>query len=350
MIYELCIDTKSIEKYFDRYYQRISKRGPNQKARILKCNKTTPSIFLVNRQIFSEAVSLLSKQSITFAHGLLSLGDVTKVVSQNVLQQITSLTISVHGHKILQPNILRESWSGYMDLLTQLSALLAQGHNLKNLTIDLEDSDLAIHTTTCWAVGASAYKCDFRDHLAAAFDNLRAIRGVPRVTLKGFPAALAPELTARMQSSPPTFLTLPGEIRNQIYAHSASASDTTAALDAFMRSGVYPTLRTPTILLLNKQITREALQILRTKPLLLTFPATYDLPTQSRVPLITRFISATSLQQIEHLTLRLEKWEWIHSLPPLLTALGAKHNLKTFRFYLRDSLKAKLRGSRGLSG
>lgn len=349
MIYELCLDTKGIEKYFDCYYERIRKKDPEQKSKTLRCNKRTPSIFLVNRQIFSEAVGLLSKQSINFTHGLFSLGDVTKVVSHNVLQQVSSITITVHGHKILQPNILRESWSGYMDLLTQISTILSDGHNLKRLTIDFSDPDLTIHTTTCWDAGAGAYKCDFRDHMAEAFGNLRAIRGVKCVTLAGFPSALATELKARMESTPTSFLDLPAEIRKMIYAYSADASDVTARLDRFMRRWLdrttpmpaYPARSTPTVLLLNKQITSEALPVIRSTPLHIIFPGSYDLPNQPQVPHITGFITPTSLQQIEHLSLHLERWEWIYSIEGLIATLGQNHNLKSFHFHLRDELKAK---------
>jgi hypothetical protein len=185
--------------------------------------------------------------------------------------------------------------------------------------------------------------------MAEAFGNLRAIRGVKSITLKGFPSALAPELKARMESSPKSFLDLPGEIRNMIYAYSADASDITARLDRFMHSWVdrmepmpaYPARSTPTVLLLNKQITREALHVIHSKALRVVFPGSYDLPKQPQVPHITGFISPTSLQQIEHLSLYLEKWEWIYALEGLIAALAEKHNLKSFHLYLHDSLKAK---------
>ena len=352
MIYELYIDDCAVEKFFDRYYKRIKNKSAHSKSKPPKCNKQVPSIFLINRQIYNEAAGLISKKNIVFHHGMLGLSNITKVVSECLLQQVSSIIINVSGHKILQDNILRESWHGYMNILNQLSTLLSEGHKLKKLTIDLEDPDLIVHVTTCWDVGSNGplgYKCDFRDHMTEAFEGLRSIRGVGQVTLKGFPACIAPDLKARMESKPIGFFDLPGEIRNMIYGYAANTSDVSTKLHNHMCSWLdrrlpmpdYPKKTTPTILLLNKRITSEALHVIRSKPLSINFSLYHELAKQPQVPFITGFVSEESLQQIEHLNLRLEKWEWVYSIESLVEALNVKHNLKSFHLYLRDSLKQK---------
>ena len=236
-----------------------------------------------------------------------------------------------------------------MDTLAQTGTILADGHKLKNLIIDLEDPEMVIHVTKCWDGGQAAYKCDFRDHLKDAFTHLRKIRGVPNVTLKGFPAAVAQELKTHMQSKPKNFLDLPAELRNEIYRYAVDRSYITRAINIFMNSWIdrkkpmpaYPVLTTPTILLLNKRIYNEALPVIRAQTVQITFPIEHTLQTQPEVPELTRFISPLSLQQLQHLSLRIEKWEWVYAVENTCKILAAGHQLNTFELYFRDALKAK---------
>lgn len=232
-----------------------------------------------------------------------------------------------------------------MDIIVQLSNILSSGHRLKNFTINLDDQGLALHTEGCWD---SNNKCDFRDHIKEAFDHLRKIRNVPCVTLTGIPDSFARELKARMESKPKLFVDLPGEIKNQIYELCADPSDLNAQLMRTMsdwqdrkQPPPYPKRTTPTILLLNKTIYKEAVSIIRRKTLNITFPLDQSMQTLAEIPNMLGFISGKTLSHFEHVSIKVESWEWVYSLDHLLLALSRKHNLKSFSFYLKDHLKTQ---------
>ena len=344
MIYELSIDLRGIEKYFDRYYKKLKHSHPGSRITPPRLKCKTPTVLLLNRQFFAEAVSLLSKKAVSFHHGLLGLPYVYEVVSEQVLQKLSSITITTKGHPILKKNIKSESWYGYMDLIADLSIILAKDHKLKTLTIDFEDKALERHTTLCWD---GSNKCDFRDHMKEAFNSLRSIRGVGCVTLTGIPSPLTLELKARMESKPKSFLDLPGEIRNQIYDDCADWLDASTQLARTMKAWTdhnkpipYPTKTTPTVLLLNKQIYDEAISVIHSKPLNLVFPSDNMMQKQTDTPLICRFISEETLLKVKHLSIRLEEWEWMYSMQELIPVFfDEKHSLETLHIYFYDRLK-----------
>ncbi len=105
-----------------------------------------------------------------------------------------------------------------MSLLSELSTLLADGHQLKKLVVDLRNEELTSHTFGCWH---DNNYCDYRDQLRDALNNLRQIRGVGDVEIKGLDMDLALELKAHVESKPLSFLDLPGEVRNMVYSYSA---------------------------------------------------------------------------------------------------------------------------------
>ena len=346
IIYDLCINFNGIEKFFNRYYTRVSHSIIPSNATAPYHKPKTPTIFLANRQTFAEAVSLLSTKSVVFDHGLLDLNSVHDVISENVLQKLSSITITVKGHPILQSKILPMSWRGYMNLITDLSIILRQGHKLKNLTIDFEDKALKRHMTQCF--GDQSYDCEFREQMQQACNDLRLIRGIGCVTITGIPSQLALELKARMESKPMSFLDLPSEIRNQIYEYCADWSDISTQLARMMKSWnhhahppQFPSRSTPTILLLNKKVSHEALSVLRSKPLTITFPEDHYIQKQDQVPNILKFITSNTLQTVKHLNIKIETWEWIYTLDNLLPTIAEKHNLETIKIYLKDHLKDK---------
>lgn len=260
-----------------------------------------------------------------------------------ILAKVTQINITTKGHPLLQKNILKESWSGYMELLKSLAESLSKGHQLQKLTINFDDEGLVMHTTSCWN---STINCDFRDQVKESFGSLRSIRGVGSVTITGIPPAFAQELKTRMESKPINFLDLPGEIRNQIYGYAADPSDistqVTRTMEAWKdktQAPPYPPKTTPTIFLLNRQIYKEAKDIIHQKPLKLVLPFDKTMQKQDLVPNMVRFISQPTLQNLNHIDITIESWEWVYSLDRVVPTLAAKHNLKSLHFNFKDTLK-----------
>lgn len=214
IIYDLCLSFKGIEKFFNKHYSDIKYHTRPDKVRLPKHRITTPTIFLIGRQIYSEAIVLLQKKKAIFHHGLLGVRSIDDVISGYALRNLGSIEINCKGHHILRKPTLLISWTGYMNLLSGVARILSEGHSLKKLVIDFRDKDLALHTTSCWF---AQNDCDYRKQLKAALNGLRAIRGVHHVEIKGIDAGMARELKACIQSQPLSFLHLPPEVRNKIY-------------------------------------------------------------------------------------------------------------------------------------
>lgn len=143
-----------------------------------------------------------------------------------------------------------------------------------------------------------------------------------------------------------SFLDLPGEIRVIIYAYLLNPNDYLSgyrqienliAAHTDRSRGpscadprLYVERYTPSILLLNRQITSEALHVLHRIPLSLQgTPRTYLAMRQMD---ITEFISEGLLQNIHHGILRLESANK-HFVLPLLDIWGQKNKLKRLDVY-----------------
>lgn len=68
-IYFYCFSFKGIERFFDKLYTfvkaRVAKQGRMTKVPV----RRTPTVLLINRQIFNEAITHVRKHSVTFHHG-----------------------------------------------------------------------------------------------------------------------------------------------------------------------------------------------------------------------------------------------------------------------------------------
>lgn len=122
------------------------------------------------------------------------------------------------------------------------------------------------------------------------------------------------------------------DISTQFYKTVAIMADTKS------KTPCYPALTTPTILLLNKQITKEASTIIYSKPLNFTLPQDFRFERNAEVPNIANFISRKTLQKIQHLNI-ITTWEWVYCIESLFMALSRKHSIKSFYLSFKDNLK-----------
>lgn len=347
IIYEYCYSFAGVDKWFDTFWEILKASRKVSKARVPHVYRQTPTVLLICKQIYFEAIASLGKQSLSFHHGMLDLNGLQHFVKPSVIQNIGHITLDCQGHEILpktnKDKLQAPSWRGHLDLIADISRILAKGHKLKSFTLNLEDKTIHHHVTACIF---KDIRCDFRDQLIDALQSLKSIRGVPVVNLSGIPHTLLPELKARMQSTPKNFMDLPGELRNQIYAHCADWSDISAHIARTASTWrnksldpCYPARSTPSILLLNKKIHAEASPILRAKPLNLVLPAEYAVKNSNHTLNALKFITPATLARVQHLVLRIEAWEWIYALDRFIINLGKNHSLKTLRIIFHDKFR-----------
>jgi len=364
IIYEFCIDVSATQTIIDRYYRKATaelNEHPHKKITDVEAPliyTRCSAIFLINRFIFTEATFYLRKRSLIFDHGLLDLKDITDFISPALFRNVRAITITDAGHDLFQSNMLSPSWLGYVVLIEQVADLLAAGdHHLHHLTISFESPGMLPHVSLCWN---ARFACGFRDTLRRACDALLRVHNIGRVTLIGFPPTIAEYLKPRMEGPALNFLDLPTELRLQIYSHCADWSDVSRQLARTMARWTdksqcppYPPRTTPTILRLNRQISAQALDVLRKKPLIIACPARHDMRNQQLVPNMLRFITPLTLCHVRHLIIHVDGWEWIYSLEDLLSVFAFGHDsggggagakaphLETFHLRFRDALKSR---------
>jgi hypothetical protein len=316
-IYKYSLDDfEGVGKVFESSYDSLMSQAPTDKPEPYEPpTKVTPAILLINKQIYSEAVGFLYNKSITFNHGLLHVEDVSSVISSHLLRNLTAITINDSAHRIMQDEIQCASWHGYNRLLKQLTNILKDGHRLEHFTIEFNDPALVHHVKEC--LWHSVSQCDFAKHLAREMYRMQLIRDIGTVTLRGLNPKLSAKLKARMESRAKTFFDLPLIVRQNIYHHAADWNDASLAFQRTL-TGWYdpkkavrtPRRSTPTILLLNRQITSEALPILRTKPFTFALPNDwrFDLSGLTPFDLLTTFITPATLRTVTTLRVKIDYW------------------------------------------
>ena len=247
--------------------------------------------------------------------------------------------------------LLPTKWAGYMRLFKQLGELLSTGdHKLKKLTIKLDDPKLVEHMTHCHT---SVHKCGFRDQMTAALAVLGKARGIEEVTFHGLNDKEAARLKESMQApAVGRFLRLPQELRDMVYEHAADWSDSSRALSRAVAdwSGdadtfSFPGKTTPTVLLLNKQITAEALHVLHRKPLNIVYPAR-EFADKAKIPSLLGFISHHTIQNVTTINVDMQCWQWVFNIDEkLANVLAASKNLQNFTLSFSDSMKKDFKGS-----
>lgn len=84
MIYEMVLGYNGVEAYYNKLHRHLMNRTQDLDKRPrprqpLPC-KRTPTILLLNKQIFSEASFILQKRGVIFHHGLLTTRTVKEVI------------------------------------------------------------------------------------------------------------------------------------------------------------------------------------------------------------------------------------------------------------------------------
>jgi hypothetical protein len=164
-----------------------------------------------------------------------------------------------------------------MRILEELGHILKDGHNLKCLVIEFSDTRLREHVTRCYE---SKHSCGFRDQLNEALKPLAGVRNVPNIEIRGLNLAQAAELQQMMKLPQSPFLRLPQELRDLVYEEILDWSECSVQMSKCItnwkanisKKFPFPLKTTPGILLVNRQISVEAREVLHKKPLNIVFP------------------------------------------------------------------------------
>lgn len=362
VVYEHCVtDLSDLDAFFDGYYNRlITARAtrnyfdrPNGKH-LPPVEKKAPNVFFINRQIFNEAVYLFYQniRRIRFDHGMLDIVAIKDFISPHILQNVRSIHITDAGHNEVirvhhsKPLSLPQSWNGYMHLLTQLGTMLSEtSHKLQDLTINFSrDQKLGEHMNLCWEAD---HICGFKDQMRDALDTFRGVRGVGKVTLIGLNPGHSRRLKTRMESKVVEFKDLPRNVRNIIYGKALGWKDISGTFTRAVanwpevkKNFTYPQLSTPTVLLLNKEYSAEAHQVLaeNQKELSIVLRAGHNLLSHDKMPFLGGFIGTKALKKVQSIDIKIESREWLTSIDRyLISGLSAfDSQLKSFSLFFSD--------------
>ncbi|GAB7357854.1 hypothetical protein MBLNU230_g0025t1 [Neophaeotheca triangularis] len=336
-VYSHCFSLNGIKTYFERYYNTIRYYHTPHKMKIPSLKSSTPTVLLINKKITREAQRFLYSQGIVFDHGIFKISEwgLNAVVSLKLLQNISTVTVTDSGHNFMEKRIANPSWDGTITLLRILSAVFTFEHNLTSLTIAFKNPNLTRHLDHCWK---GNWVCGFRDGIKKEMLAFRKVHNVRNVTLEGFSKAWAADLTMCMQSPPVGFLDLPVKIRNRIYGLALNRSgdvdhallnDIDYATKPWLEWDFQPPylrLNTPTVLLMNKQTSKEASEILAQQPLRIVMHGVADTWRQVnlvKMPKLTDFITPTTLRNVRHLELDLDDGNWAFVMQEFLAAFDA---------------------------
>jgi hypothetical protein len=304
MIYVLLLSFKGVTRFLADYANTYMHELEGNRHPYLRLS--TPGILLVSRFITSEALHEISKVPLTITH-FHGVPKITQVICPNILQSVTHVTIKIRHMEEIYWALLQVR--SMQRLAEQLSGLWLWRHNLRKLTIALVDPRTERHLEMC-----DPNHCFVRDEIINVLDMFDKLRGIKSVEFEGVLGCFGREAAHKMQRPLNfSFLSLPAELRNEIYSYAVDWSDASklqekeslekrtaeewAALEA---STDFASRRsTPTGLLINRQIYAEAIVMLHRKFLVLKAS-----PLKIN---ITNFITEATLRTVRNLEILIDE-------------------------------------------
>lgn len=352
MIYELALDFDSLHGYFRLYIEKMNEAHRAEvhpdKISPPHVHVHTPGILLVNREISHEARSVLYRKPLVFSNGLIK-AHLSDIMSEELITRVTHLRIDDAGGDLLEKKFRGAPFLGYLNLFKELSGLLKGPHSLKSLEIEIQNADFAWHLTHCLN-NPRHYYCGMNGFVNKGKTFLRRIHGIQNVTLKGvFTQSIINDVISELQAPASPFLRLPGELRNQIYDGLLNWNEASNRFNKRIQAQITlnadrlmpPQKRTPSILLLNRQITSEARAILHKKPIVIDFkidPQRLVLKNK-KLPSLFNFFSRGVFQTAPRVVLKMNHSAYAAVIPELAKAWEEKHNLRRFKLHFIDDLK-----------
>ncbi|PNS17644.1 hypothetical protein CAC42_3039 [Sphaceloma murrayae] len=303
--------------------------------------RTHPTILVVCKQVYEEAIGVLRQQTVHFHHGILDLS-LRQLLTFDTLRNIRHLTITLSGHDILDKAI-PNSFVGHRRLVNSLvDVLIRPGHKLQSLELHFDSVGLKWHLEHCWTANNG---CDMRRWLESIYGSWKLLRNIPSVKIHGWlPENMKADLIRVMQSNYSPIDRLPIAVRARIFDYAASLSSVSRAINAGNSpQHTTPALGVPNILLINHRISREAVDLVRDKPLVLDFVN----PPRGRRDYLHLYITNGTLRSIPHIKIHIRHRAWLPILHTICAALTSGHSVKTFELTFTDdtSLPASRRSA-----
>ncbi|KAK8189088.1 hypothetical protein HDK77DRAFT_427601 [Phyllosticta capitalensis] len=340
IVYEFTLDFDGVQDVVNKHYEaHITDDGY-----IPWSDLYTPAILLVNKQIYREARFVLHRQVLTIPHSTTPNADITDVISRPLLQKLRKVNITrdlSHGENHVWCDMLE-----YFQLIKSAVGIWDEQHHLQELTIDLHADVVLTHLDVCPASG----HCYFLDEIKMLVEAITTLRGIKKVHIGGFLAPHAKNALELMSLPPAYLLKAPAKVRQRIIGYVLDWNDANSALVNANRSidgpdperltRMAPPLTTPSLLLTNKQLLKEADRYLKDRPFTISAP-----PPRSTAPgtKIDNFIAKYTLQHVEHLRLDIHSHgsyntlqDWKYLISELADRLKFRHSLRTLHINVMD--------------
>jgi hypothetical protein len=295
----------SLSFYDKAHKARLAKRTA---AALRQCN-----VLLMNRQTSQEAQSRIASTPITLSYGLEleepvdlmfdhenpGLESVQNFFPPSRLRETKQLTISDAGFREVKRNALtKEHFFGLSRLLRNVAEICREGHMLQSIYISFRSQLVKEY------IDQLATSEDAQVWMYEVINSLREIRGIGkgRVTLDleiQHPDTTKQQLISTMESPHHGLLSLPKHLRQKIYSYALDFNDATKQLREDSMASL--TLTTPTMLLLNRQISAEVMPCIREVPLKISAN-----PSQEFFGL-GDCISTDTLRHIKHISVHVQR-------------------------------------------
>ncbi|KAG9523156.1 hypothetical protein KCV07_g2750, partial [Aureobasidium melanogenum] len=279
------------------------------------------NVLLMNRQTSDEAQKMIRSTPITLSYGLelemsfdllltphMGPESIRNYFPEARLCNVSQLTISDVGYRGKKRILLKEKhFVGLSRLLREVAEICREGHKLQHVLVSFQ-SDLVKEYIDQLTTSEVAQKWMFE-----VISSLREIRGVGRgrVTLDidiNHSSTTKQQLVADMESPHTGLLSLPKHVRQKIYGYALDFNDATKQMRDYALSS--PTLTTPTMLLVNRQISAEVASFIREVPLEISTDPSVD------IVFLSEFISLETVGHIKHVRLNVQRAEqlgWLAS-------------------------------------
>ncbi|KAG9601793.1 hypothetical protein KCU77_g5973, partial [Aureobasidium melanogenum] len=334
--------------FFDKAHEKSLTRGYTHTTK--QC-----SVLLMNHKTSDEAKKMIFSTPITLSYGLelemspdsvliphMGPDSIRTYFPASRLQNTSHLTISDVGYRGKERDSLKEKhFVGFSRLLREVAEICREGHKLKHLHVSFR-SDLVKEYIDQLTTSEIAQKWMFE-----VISSLREIQGVGSggVTLDfdiNHSSTTKQQLIADMESPHTGLLSLPKHVRQKIYSYAMDFNDVTKQMRDYTLWSPTPT--TPTMLLLNRQISAEAISYIREMPLEL------DLNPSMTFFLLDAYVSLETIGHIKHVRIDVQRATQLQGLAEDLITAWANNiypmdgcsSLESFELHYHEPALRKL--------